>query len=482
MQSIRKSSCFLDDIFRDTNIRNDNISDRNDNNDNNNNSDNDDRHNNDNITHNNSKNDNDNETFLNFELWVIAILSDIRKRTFADILARKYGFSSPNLSDSLDNPTSSPFVLKKIGTIAGTGVPIAPLGRAIIQTKLPLGSNVQQAPRQRKLDVIKMKKLKIKKNYKVKNKEFLQNSNNDETENPYGDDFEVKDDDENNDEFEREMECESEKENEREIEIGDDNEREMEKKKENDNGEEKEKDIEREMEMLNEIPGPASSSKWQGYEQEQGQGDISNDNTLEIPFSSSDRLMNINTDEKDNKDKDRKEIESESDNKGRGRRISGERARSGVISSTFDCNNAESKDAWDRIRIKNSKSSDNLDTGSKFPSMLLPPVRAEVLKTKQAKKKSSLKNDFNGFLNRPTPRCLKYENSPNQSSYSTFNVMNSNSRNSNNNSNNNTVGLGLSQILIGGTKAGGGGGSDGVSVTADETAIRDTVDELRKGN
>ena len=127
------------------------------------------------------------------------------------------------------------------------------------------------------------------------------------------------------------------------------------------------------------------------------------------------------------------------------------------------------KDTWGQTRLQASKSSNNLKTvngngngngnGIKKPTLPLPPVRAQLLKNTAAKKKMLLKNGFNEFMGRSTPRCLKndLDSTP---TLSVFGVINNN------------------QGSFGGNKK----MSDlNLPILTDTKSIKDTVEELRRG-
>ena len=387
---------------------------------------------------------------LNFETWLTAVTSVIRAKLLAGALGGKYGYSTQNYLDNVDNPLLSSSSLSsstfnKTGSADGADTERRgiSLGRAIIQTQLSVGSNSQLSSRRNKLDVLKVIQKKSKRNKKSRSKRHALNLDlNDgvsrlENEIEDGNDkSQVRDD--YDDDFEMEDEDDDDSVNQNEHEFQDEN------HDENDN------------------EWRRGSSSQAGLKKHLGDVNEGHTSDFHVP----DHENEVDDNEGDG------ELENENgfydSTIGRGR----ERENRGMTGSTLDFKNKDVKETWNKMLIRNSKSSDNLESGSKFSSVVLPPLRVQILKSKQAKKKMLLKNGFDEFISRPTPRCLKYENNLNQS-YSTVGNLNG----SNNSSNSNTLGLGLSHgsILRGTIR-----GTDNLPVLVDEASIKDTVDLLRK--
>ena len=138
-----------------------------------------------------------------------------------------------------------------------------------------------------------------------------------------------------------------------------------------------------------------------------------------------------------------------------------------TVSADFTSNLSEKSD-WTRMVASRSVNNVNAAVNAnavgvvRVPTLSLPPVKAQELKSKAAKKRMLLSNGFNESFGRATPRCLKSD------------TLTATSANNN----------GKSSSAIGSTLGSFGGQNkdfDNYPVLTDTKTIMDTVEVLRKG-
>jgi hypothetical protein len=121
-------------------------------------------------------------------------------------------------------------------------------------------------------------------------------------------------------------------------------------------------------------------------------------------------------------------------------------------------NNIGNKEDFLRSRLQESKSAQNLI--ARVPQLPLPPVRAQQLKSKAARRKMLLKNGFNESIGRATPRCLRNEQPVGPASSTVFGASNNN---------------------IGAFQGTSKGQETSFPHLTDAKSIMDTVEDLRRG-